>query len=335
LSSLAANQIQRESITLQDIVNATAPLPTVTIYVAKEVVALDPNKPSATAVAVVGDRILATGTLEQLKAAAAGQPYMVDETFAEKVIVPGFIAQHDHPMLTALTMTSETIAIEDWVLPSGTIPAAKTPEAYRKRIEEANARLEDPNEMLLTWGYHHVFHGKLTLADLDKISTTRSIVVWHRSAHEFILNTKALETTGIDEAFVGSMPAAAQKPSNLEQGHFLEGRMFAIVPKLLPAIATPERFRAGLKLTEHYYHANGVTLGSEPGGRYSKKLQDAQNGMLSDPDTPLRYYFIPDDKSSHVMFPDTPISKTEKTLDWGGNPSKFPSPINEKIDEKR
>jgi predicted amidohydrolase YtcJ len=314
---LAAEQVHSETVTLQDIVKATAPLPMATIYVAREVVTLDPNKPSATAVAVVGDRILATGTLEQLKAAAGDQPYTVDETFADKVIVPGFIAQHDHPLLAALTLTSKIIAIEDWVLPSGTFPAAKTPREYRKRLKEANAILEDPNEMLLTWGYHHIFHGKLTRADLDRISTTRPIVVWHRSAHEFILNTKALETTGIDEAFVASMPEAARKQSDLEEGHFLEGGMFAIVPRLLPAIATPERFRAGLELTEQYYHANGVTLGSEPGGLYSKKLQTAQNAVLSDADTPFRYYFIPDGKSIHAMYPETTISETEKTLDWG------------------
>ncbi|MEN8167538.1 MAG: amidohydrolase, partial [Pseudomonadota bacterium] len=156
---LAGPQAHSETVTLQDIVNYTVPLPEATIYVAREVVTLDPDKPGATAVAVVDDRILAVGTLEELKAAAGDQPYTVDETFADQVIVPGFIAQHDHPFLTALTMMSEIIAIEDWVLPSGTVPAAKTPEEYRKRLEEANARLEDPNEMLLTWGYHHIFHG--------------------------------------------------------------------------------------------------------------------------------------------------------------------------------
>jgi predicted amidohydrolase YtcJ len=44
---------------------------------------------------------------------------------------------------------------------------------------------------LLTWGYHHYFHGELTKADLDGISTTRPIIVWHRSAHEFFLNSVA------------------------------------------------------------------------------------------------------------------------------------------------
>jgi hypothetical protein len=75
---LAGNQARGETVTLQDIVNATAPLPKATIYVAREIVTLDPDKPTATAVAVIGDRILATGTLEELKAAAGNQPYTVD-----------------------------------------------------------------------------------------------------------------------------------------------------------------------------------------------------------------------------------------------------------------
>jgi len=85
---LVAKQAHSETVTLQDIVKATAPLPTARIYVAREVVTLDPHKPSATAVAVVGDRVLATGTLEQLKAAAGDQPYTVDATFADKSSFP-------------------------------------------------------------------------------------------------------------------------------------------------------------------------------------------------------------------------------------------------------
>ena len=39
---LAAEQVHSETVTLQDIVKATAPLPMATIYVAREVVTLDP-----------------------------------------------------------------------------------------------------------------------------------------------------------------------------------------------------------------------------------------------------------------------------------------------------
>jgi cytosine/adenosine deaminase-related metal-dependent hydrolase len=108
-------------------------LPETTTYVAREILTVDPTRPTAEAVAVVGDRILAVGTKAELVEAVGDQPYTVDETFADKVIVPGFIAQHDHPLLTSLTMTSEIIAIEDWVLPSGTLPAADDREDYLRR----------------------------------------------------------------------------------------------------------------------------------------------------------------------------------------------------------
>ena len=83
------------------------------IYTAKEIVTLDPGRRAAGAVAVVGDRILAVGSVEELKAAAGAQPYAVETRFAGRVLVPGLIAQHDHPLQAALTMTSEIIAIED------------------------------------------------------------------------------------------------------------------------------------------------------------------------------------------------------------------------------
>jgi predicted amidohydrolase YtcJ len=252
-----------------------------------------------------------------LEAAAGNQPYVVDETFANHVIVPGLIAQHDHPLLSALTMMSEIIAIEDWVLPTGTIPAAKNQAEYRRRLAEAEAKLENPRETLVTWGYHHAFHGTLTRMDLDKISSTRPIIVWHRSAHEFIVNTKALEAYGIDKAFVASMPETAQEQSSLEKGHFMEQGMFAVLPKLLPVIATPDRLRRGLEFVVQYYHSNGVTIGCEPGGIYSKQLQDAQNAVFSSESSPLRYYFIPDGKSIVAMFPETVIEETEKVLTWG------------------
>lgn len=292
-------------------------LPRVTIFRAKEIITLDPDRPSATAVAVLGDRILAVGSVDEMKGAADGQPYDIDETFAGKVITPGLIAQHDHPLLTGLTMVSEIIAIEDWVLPSGVVPAAKTPAAYRARLVEANAKLKNPAELLVTWGYHPIFHGSLMRADLDKISAARPIIVWHRSAHEFIVNSKALEAYGVNAAYVATLTAAAQKQCNLDEGHFWEGGMFGVMPKLLPAIATPDRLRRGLEFVVRYYHANGVTLGCEPGGLFSKQLQDAQNAVLSRADSPFRFYFIPDGKSISAAFPDTAISETQKVLGWG------------------
>jgi hypothetical protein len=316
LASAGVASAQKAS--LQEIARLAEQLPEIVIYTAREIVTVDPAKPSAQAVAVVGDRILAVGTLDEMKAVAGKQPYTVDRTFENHVMVPGLIAQHDHPLLAALTMTSEIIAIEDWVLPQGTSKAAKNRADYLKRLAEASAKLKDPNETLLTWGYHQYFHGELKKADLDAISATRPILVWHRSAHEFYLNSAAEKKYGVTKAWFDQQPESVKKQSDFANAHYWEQGAFGVMPLVASAIVTPARLRAGLEFVKTYYHANGVTLGAEPGGLASKKLQDAQNAVLSDSASPFRFYFIVDGKSVTGAFKDDQvIAESEKFLGWG------------------
>jgi len=315
---ISASAVAAGTSTLQDLTKATETLPGIVIYPAKEIVTLDPAKPTVQAVAVVGDRILATGSLDELEAKTGKQPYTVNTTFADKVIVPGFIAQHDHPLLAALTMTSEIIAIEDWVLPQGTSKAAKSHQEYLKRLSDANAGMKDPNELLLTWGYHHYFHGELKKAELDEISATRPIVVWHRSAHEFYLNTAAEKKYGVTREWFDKQSDSVKEQSDFDNGHYWEQGWFAVLPLFASAIATPDRLREGLEFVQSYYHANGVTLGCEPGGLLSKPMQDAQNAVFSASSSPFRFYFIADGKSITGAYPDEQVAKeTEKLLTWG------------------
>jgi predicted amidohydrolase YtcJ len=302
---------------LQDLMRVAQPLPEVVIYPAKEVVTLDPKRPRAQAVAVVGKRILAAGSVAELKAAAGTRPTVVDTTFANQVIVPGFIAQHDHPLLAALTMTSEIIAIEDWVLPDGTATAARNRREYMARLRAANAKLIDPKALLLTWGYHQSFHGPLRKADLDAISTTRPIIVWHRSAHELYLNSAAEKAYGITRVWHDSLAESAKQQSDFANGHYWEQGAFGVLPKVAQAMASPERLRRGLAFMQRYYHANGVTLGAEPGGIASKPAQEAQNAVLSE-DSPFRFYYIIDGKSITAAHPDPRVAEeSAKLLSWG------------------
>ena len=86
----------------------------VTIYVAKSIITMERGNPRATAVAVAGAKILAVGSLQQVEAALAGKPHRIDRTFADKILVPGLIDQHLHPVLGALSLSVEVIATEDW-----------------------------------------------------------------------------------------------------------------------------------------------------------------------------------------------------------------------------
>jgi hypothetical protein len=316
--ALAAGTPPQAASSLQDLARLADTLPTVDVYTAREIVTLDPARPTAQAVAVVGDRILAVGSLDEVKATVGSQPYTVHKTFKDLVVVPGFIAQHDHPFLAALTMTSEIIAIEDWVLPQGTAKAAKNRTEYLNRVAEANARVKDADEVLITWGYHQYFHGKLTKQDLDKISTTRPIIVWHRSGHEFYLNTAAEKRFGVTKEWFDKQTPSVKKQSDFPNAHYWEQGAFAVGPLIAPALATPQRLRAGLEFVKTYYHANGVTLGCEPGGVAVKKLQDAQNAVLSDASSPFRFYFIADGKSFTGVYKDDQVlPETEKLLGWG------------------
>ena len=56
---------------------------------------MDPSRPEATHVAVREGRILGVGALAELKAWGA---YSLDERFADKVLMPGFVEGHAHAM---------------------------------------------------------------------------------------------------------------------------------------------------------------------------------------------------------------------------------------------
>ena len=85
------------------------------IYLAREIITLDDAHPEATAVLVRSGRVAAIGAVEQLQGNFPNAE--LDRRFAEDVMVPGFIEHHVHPLLAAITMNADVIAIEDWVLP--------------------------------------------------------------------------------------------------------------------------------------------------------------------------------------------------------------------------
>ncbi|SHI10264.1 amidohydrolase [Ferrimonas marina] len=309
---------------LQQLAEGLEPEQPVTLFVAATIHTLDPLRPQAKAVAVHQGRILAVGDEEVVSELLKDYQVRVDRRFEEKVLVPGLIEPHLHPLLSALTLTSEIIAIEPWQLPSGTVPAAKDQAAFRQRLSKADEALAPADQLLLVWGYHHYFHGPLDKGVLDGINAKRPIVVWHRSAHEFYLNSAALQQFGIDAGFVEQLDSEARAQVSLEQGHFYEQGMFALLPKLAPAIATPERLEQGLRLTRDYLHQAGVTLAAEPGGIQSKPLQDAQNAVLGESDTPFRFFYIPDGKSLAQQHLDGDlIGETEKLLSWGAGNTQF------------
>lgn len=315
-----------QAIALQDLAGAARLHPEATIFIAREIITMDPARPRAEAVAVVGDRIAAVGTLAELQAMAGDQPYRVDQTFADKVILPGFVEQHVHPVLAGLTMPSVVISIEPWDTANGFSDQVRDAAGYTERLKAALTAHADKTETFVTWGYHHYFHGPMSRDLLDQLAPDFPVVVWHRSCHEFYLNSRVMEQYGIDDAFLASFTPSEAAQADAQSGHFYEQAALKLLERLAPAVATPERLRQGLEFTVGYYHRNGITTCCEPGGFFSQPLQQAINLVYSPDQTPFNHYFIGDGKTFAAVEREDPaamIAMAESVLDWGEGRTRY------------
>ena len=216
------------------------------------VVTMEPGVEFAEAVATADGKIIAVGKSEEIKQLGDANTDFVD--LDGKTLMPGFVDPHLHPYLGALLLPMEFITPEDWELPGRTAKAVSDKATYLKRLKEAEAKLDDAQEWLFVWGFHHVFHGQIDRRDLDKISSERPIVLWHRSFHEIYFNTVALEAMELTEADVEGVPH-----TNWEKGHFYETGGEIVLPKLLPKLLEPNRFSQGLSQFKELVHQGGIT----------------------------------------------------------------------------
>ena len=132
--AISPSIVAAQSPALQDAFDRFPDFPGTTIYVGGEIVTMNPDAPSAEAVAVQDGRIVDVGTLQAITERLPEDSYSFDRSFADKVIVPGFIEQHLHPLLGALVMMSDAIiSIEDWQSPGGFAPLANSKEEFRSR----------------------------------------------------------------------------------------------------------------------------------------------------------------------------------------------------------
>ena len=168
----------------------------ITIYAAKKIITMNPNQAIASHVAVKEGRILGVGSLEDL---SGWGTYQLDQTFAEKYLLPGFVEGHAHTMEGTL-WRYVYCGYFDRMDPNGTLwEGAKSIDAVLARLKAAEAKLGSFETPLSGWALDPIYMDNLrvTRQDLDKVSTTRPIGVLHASGHILNVNTKALEMAGL------------------------------------------------------------------------------------------------------------------------------------------
>jgi predicted amidohydrolase YtcJ len=168
-----------------------------TIYNAKKIITMNPTNPEGTHVAVRDGMILGVGSLEDL---TGWGEYEEDDSFRDKIIVPGFVEAHAHVMAGGM-MQHVYLGFFDRPLPDGSIaPGIKNYDQLIATLKEEDAKLEDPNKQLISSGFDPIYfpdQPRLTRFHLDEVSTTRPIYLHHASGHLATVNTAMLEVNGV------------------------------------------------------------------------------------------------------------------------------------------
>ena len=236
-----------------------------TLFTASDIVTMDKKHPSADWVLVQCGLITGIGQGELPQSILELNP-KINDRFARDVLMPGFIDPHLHPMIAAVLLPTHFIAPEDWDLPRGFEAGVKTRNAYLQKLQSKLAAAPK-DKPFISWGWHELWHGPLTRDMLDEIDSTRPVIIWQRSFHEIVANTKGMKLLGAPDkvAFTALLdhPGVDPKHANFEQGYFSETALATAFRHLATVVMSPASLSAGFAEMKTMLRQNGITTISD------------------------------------------------------------------------
>ena len=180
--------------------------------------------PTVEAVAVEGTRVLGIGTVEQLAEWAGRRgEHTVDNRFADKVLMPGFIEAHSHVM-TGGVWQYPYVGFFDRHGPDGKLwTGCKNIDDVVERLIEIEEQMDDASQTLLAWGLDPIYFDpdeRLLAHHLDRVSETRPIFVYHASGHLATVNSALMQREEITEHT--PTPGVARYESGAPNGELQE-----------------------------------------------------------------------------------------------------------------
>ncbi|SPH20435.1 N-substituted formamide deformylase [Ascidiaceihabitans donghaensis] len=168
----------------------------ITVFKAKKIITMDPNRRDATHVAVRDGKVLAVGG-----ATCADQWGAVthDETLAHATLMPGMVEGHAHMMAGAMWRYAYA-GYHDRIDPQGKLWTGMTDIDAVVDGLTTYAQGLGPDDPLVGWGFDPIFltSERLSAKHLDQISTDRPIAIIFSNFHLMCVNSKALEMAGYD-----------------------------------------------------------------------------------------------------------------------------------------
>ena len=260
-------------------------IPGIKIFKAKKVITMNSYCPYGTHVAVKEGKILGVGSLEQLE---GWGDYELDETFSEKILMPGFVEGHCHAPEGQI-WNYPYLGFFERKDPDGKIhPKLENLDQVLERLREADRLKNNPEEPLFAWGFDPLYFEseRMNTRHLDSVSTTRCIIVMHASGHLINVNSMVLKLAGIDETteVQGVLKDKEGKPN----GELISMATQYMIQKVAGMPFFNSLDSKGLRNFSKVARREGVTTATDLAARYDKNTLDAYYEVAADKNFPLR-----------------------------------------------
>lgn len=272
------------------------------IFSAKNIVTMDPEIPQAQAVYVLNGKIAKLGSVAALKAAYPNAT--VDKTFAQQTLAPGLIDPHVHMILGAMIYSRPFVPPWDMETPKGIVKGLPSKQALLERLKELDKEMP-AGQPLIAYGYHNLVQGDLHRQDLDTVSSTRPILVWHYSGHDFYLNTNALEWAEVTPSLHQQYEGIALDADGQLTGRIYEDATEFLFTKLSLHLLTPSNISKGFSGFETMLAKAGVTSVAELGyGLFNQTLEDSYYFLEYTKSDPYHLYLVPEHRAFKKKYGD-------------------------------
>ena len=214
------------------------------IIINAKVHTMDPAKPTAEAIAVHGNRIVAVGSVTEIRKLAGAGTEVLDA--GGKLVLPGFNDAHVHFLSGGFQLSS--VDLRD----------ANTPEEFAQRIRSFAAKL--PAGRWIRGGdWDHerwpAVNGKAPLPTkelIDRVTPNTPVFVSRLDGHMALANSLALKLAGITkETRDPDGGLIVRDPTTGEPTGVLKDAAMSAVWKVIPESTIAEKLTAAKAATEH------------------------------------------------------------------------------------
>lgn len=235
-------------------IGATATLPDSvadSVYIGEHIISMTGSNPGA--VAVRGDRIVATGSAQEITPLIGESTRVIE--LGEQALLPGFIDAHGH--FSALARTADYVDLSPPPV-GGAESIADIVRALRLAIEQSSI----PAGTLVTgFGYDDSLLEERrhpTRFDLDEASTSHPIVIRHVSGHLAVGNSLALADAGISAETPDPAGGIVRRLEDGAPDGVMEETAMTLLPDAVASL-TPGRFAELRRQALQIYAGYGIT----------------------------------------------------------------------------